>query len=105
MPQLIVYRYKTKWAWGEARWLFEYSTYEDESEIKGLVESKVEDLDNQNSWSDKYRGAVVEIVKNPSLDTLKKFAKMEQDKIDSATQTLKILEREMKNAKDSSSSN
>lgn len=99
MSQLIVYRYKTKWAWGEARWLFDYFKYEDESEIKGLVEDKVETLDDQNCWSDKYRGATVEIVKNPDLDTLKKFAKMEQGRIDSATETLKLLEREIQRIK------
>lgn len=95
MSQLIVYRSKTKHAWGESNWDFNYFVSNGDDDTKEIIEDIVNSIDEDRGYSDKYRGAVVEIVKNPPLDKLEFFAKLEKDKIKCATETLKLLETEI----------
>lgn len=51
-------KYRTKWAHGYSSW--EYRYFNDEWNVDELWSEIKYDLENQNNWSDKYRGAEYE---------------------------------------------
>jgi hypothetical protein len=79
-------RYKHKWASGiDRKWLWKYLG---ENVKDSLVQEFLGQINDEHSWSDKYRGIDYDIVKHPPSDIL-------QDKIKSCEKSLQAYTKHL----------
>ena len=64
-------KYTHRWASGHETWEYKLLTYTDEVD-EDVLEEQIDTMENENSWSDKYRGIKYEIVDYPGHEWMKK---------------------------------
>ena len=80
-------RYRHNWAWGHSEWNCKLLAFRDD-DIKSITEEAVENLNDENSWSDKYRGLDYEVVDYPGNDWMK-------NELDRCKTSIKFMEEKL----------
>jgi hypothetical protein len=83
-------KYRHKWAWGVNKWEYNIICFDDSLFTDADLEEVIDYIQNDNGWSDKYRGIEYELVDSVPEDWVR--AKLDRYQV-----RLDILQKNMKN--------